>query len=109
MTVAKDELDEDWIASMVDDVAAVCSTVLETSHGVFTAPSARLSAFIGVEHLASVAAKRLAERFGGTYEECFHVIPAKHKGHWPGAQKDPPRVRVALNPLCWLTISPRAG
>jgi orotate phosphoribosyltransferase len=67
-----------------------------------TAP--RHSAFIGVPHMASLAARLIADSLGSKAIDAFCTRSASWKGHSPRREKEPPEVAGAIDGVRLLVV-----
>lgn len=88
---AKDNVDMQIASDMASDFVKGIKSIFGAASGcIISAPSARHSAFIGVDHFASVIAKMVAKELGSPYVQLFKPTKATAKGHWPTREKDAP-------------------
>lgn len=81
-------MDAEAIQLMAEDMARLHDFLFAAAQGAtLTAPAARHSAHIGVEHFASKMAELVADMVGSPYAQLFHPRKTTAKGHHPRREK----------------------
>jgi predicted amidophosphoribosyltransferase len=93
MKASKDAVDQDVAGMMAVDLVQTIEKCHAAAAGaLFTAPSPRHSARLGVKHFATLIAEKVAERLESPCKPLFESIPTKHLGHHPAREKEPPKL-----------------
>ena len=99
MKRTKDAVDMDSAEVIAGELTECIRNLFGASIGAsITAPNARHSAHIGVEHFASKIAQLVAAKLGAEYVQLFEVCKTDRSGHSPKLRKDPPKIIVANLP-----------